>query len=174
MSHPGEDGPEACMAPGSDEPVALWVNGRQVEFTYPVGTTLAEALRDGLRLTGTRLACWESVCGACTVVADGLPVSSCSMLVHEAVDRRVWTVEGHTRIIDTVVEAFERERAYQCGFCTAGFVMAVSAALMDDLELDEERLLSVLDGNVCRCGAYSRIRTAALVAAAALRRGADE
>lgn len=145
------------MTAGLPEVTALTVNGEPVTLDVPVGTTLGEALRDNLGLPGTKLACWENVCGACTVLIDGAAVASCSRLLHDAAGQDVWTVEGADRhpVARVVRRAFEQCRAYQCGFCTAGFIMATTALLAEPHGLSDEQLPSALDGNVCRCGAYS-------------------
>src|SRR5665213_2474775 len=100
----------------------LQVNGHRYEVHSPVGTTLAETLRDELTLTGTKVACGEGHCGACTVLVDGMPTLSCITLVHSVGDAKVTTIEG---VRDhPMIDAFVRTDALQCGFCTPGQIMS--------------------------------------------------
>src|SRR5256714_15181112 len=101
------------------------VNGGLHEVDVPVGTTLADALRDVLGLTGTKIACGEGHCGACTVLLDGVPVYSCITLVHAVGEREVTTIEGLRE--HPLVDAFVRADALQCGFCTPGQIVAAAA-----------------------------------------------
>lgn len=144
----------------------LLVNGEQVEVTCPIGTTLAEVIRGNLGLAGTRVGCWEGACGACTVLVHGLPVASCCRLVHDVDEsEEVWTVEGaaNNSSIAEVAAAFNEIRAFQCGYCTNGFVMAVAALLHSQETPSLTGLMECLAGNVCRCGAYTKIVEAAVL-----------
>jgi xanthine dehydrogenase YagT iron-sulfur-binding subunit len=138
----------------------LKVNGELHHVDVPVGATLAEVLRGRLELTGTKIACAEGHCGACTVQLDGVPVLSCITLVHTVGDREVTTIEGLRD--HPLVDAFVRADALQCGFCTPGQI--VSAAALVDAEPSPTRddVRHALAGNLCRCGAYPRIEEAVL------------
>jgi xanthine dehydrogenase YagT iron-sulfur-binding subunit len=138
----------------------LKVNGEVHQVDVPVGTTLAETLRGRLELTGTKIACAEGHCGACTVQLDGVPVLSCITLVHTVGKREVTTIEGLRD--HPLVDAFVRADALQCGFCTPGQI--VSAAALVDAEPSPTRddVRHALAGNLCRCGAYPRIEEAVL------------
>jgi aerobic-type carbon monoxide dehydrogenase small subunit (CoxS/CutS family) len=140
----------------------LRVNGAVLEVAEPpVGRTLAETLRDDLGLTGTKLACSEGHCGACTVQLDGVPVLSCITLVHTVGERDVTTIEGLRD--HPLVDAFVRTDALQCGFCTPGQIMS-AIGMMQEAQAgdDPERIRECMSGNLCRCGAYAGIVDAVL------------
>jgi aerobic-type carbon monoxide dehydrogenase small subunit (CoxS/CutS family) len=136
----------------------LVVNGQRYEVDAPVGTTLLEVLRGRLGLTGTKIACGEGHCGACTVQLDGVPVLSCITLVHTVGDREVTTIEGLRD--HPLVEAFVREDALQCGFCTPGQIVSAAALVAAEPSPDRELIRHRMAGNLCRCGAYPRIEEA--------------
>ncbi|HVO09537.1 MAG TPA: (2Fe-2S)-binding protein [Vicinamibacteria bacterium] len=166
-------GPAAApLLPGT-EPVRilLKVNGRRRRLSVEPRTTLLEALRDHLGLTGTKPGCERGECGACTVLIDEQPRNSCLTLAVEAEGHEITTVEGLLRgeELGEVQKAFVAEDAFQCGFCTSGQVMAVEGLLRGkpDPSLDEIR--EGVSGNLCRCGAYAHIFRAARRAAAARR-----
>src|SRR5204862_5056331 len=138
----------------------LRVNGGVYRVEAPVGQTLAETLRGDLGLTGTKVACAEGHCGACTVQLDGVPVLSCITLVHTIGDREVTTIEGLRD--HPVVDAFVRSDALQCGFCTPGQIVSAAALVDAEPELTSERVRHAMVGNLCRCGAYPRIEEAVL------------
>ena len=147
--------------------VRFRVNERDVEMLVPVRLTVAELLRDRLGLTGTKVSCEMQVCGACTVLVDGNPVSSCATLACDLDGTDVRTVEGlaRGRELHPVQEAFIAANALQCGYCTPGFIM-MAVALLDaypDAGRDEVR--EWMDGNLCRCTGYEPIETAVMVAA---------
>src|SRR5918999_891556 len=119
-------------------PLELTVNGDRYDFETPALRTLAEALREDLGLTGTKIACGEGHCGACTVMLDGVPTLSCITLAH----------------------AFVRADALQCGFCTPGQIVSAAALVDDDPEPGAELIRHRMAGNLCRCGAYPRIEEA--------------
>jgi aerobic-type carbon monoxide dehydrogenase small subunit (CoxS/CutS family) len=137
---------------------SLRVNGHEHELEVPVGRTLAEALREDLGLTGTKIACGEGHCGACTVQLDGVPVLSCITLVHTVAGREVTTIEGLRD--HPLVAAFVREDALQCGFCTPGQIVSAAALVAADPEPSREEIRHRMAGNICRCGAYPRIEEA--------------
>ena len=134
---------------------SLVVNGQAHELDVPVGRTLAETLRDDLGLTGTKIACGEGHCGACTVQLDGGPVLSCITLVHTVGEREVTTIEGLRD--HPLVDAFVRADALQCGFCTPGQIVSAAALVAADPEPTPERVRHAMAGNLCRCGAYPGI-----------------
>jgi len=136
----------------------LRVNGHAYAFEAPVGRSLAEVLRDDLGLTGTKVACGEGHCGACTVQLDGVPVLSCITLVHTVAGRRVTTIEGLRD--HPLVEAFVRADALQCGFCTPGQIVSAAALVEATPHPSAGEIRHALAGNLCRCGAYPRIEEA--------------
>src|SRR6266705_5453449 len=133
----------------------LDINNHRYEIHAGVGTTLAEALRDELSLTGTKVACGEGHCGACTVLLDGVPTLSCITLVHSVAGSRVTTIEGLRD--HPMVNAFVRADALQCGFCTPGQIVSAAALVEAEPELTSEQVRHAMAGNLCRCGAYPRI-----------------
>jgi xanthine dehydrogenase YagT iron-sulfur-binding subunit len=135
----------------------LTVNGDAYDIDPPVGRTLAEALRDDLGLTGTKVACGEGHCGACTVLVDGIPQLACITLVH-TVDHEVTTIEGLRD--HPLVDAFVRTDALQCGFCTPGQIVSASALVAANPEPTSEEVRHAMAGNLCRCGTYPRIEEA--------------
>jgi aerobic-type carbon monoxide dehydrogenase small subunit (CoxS/CutS family) len=124
----------------------------------PVGRTLAETLRDDLGLTGTKIACGEGHCGACTVQLDGVPVLSCITLVHTVDGRDVTTIEGLRD--HPLVDAFVRADALQCGYCTPGQIVSAVALVATSPHPGSEEIRHAMAGNLCRCGAYLRIEEA--------------
>jgi aerobic-type carbon monoxide dehydrogenase small subunit (CoxS/CutS family) len=137
----------------------LVVNGDEHVLDVPVGTSLADALRDRLGLTGTKLACNEGHCGACTVQVDGVPVLSCITLAH-AVDGEVTTIEGLRD--HPLVHAFVRTDAVQCGFCTPGQVVSAAALVAANPSPTQAEIRHAMAGNICRCGTYPKIEEAIL------------
>ena len=137
----------------------LTVNGGLHELDAPVGTSLAHVLRERLGFTGTKIACNEGHCGACTVQIDGVPVLSCITFAH-AVDGEVTTIEGLRE--HPLVEAFIRADAVQCGFCTPGQVVSAAALVASRPEPTAEEIRHSMAGNICRCGAYPKIEEAIL------------
>ena len=147
--------------------IRVRVNGRDIELLVPVRLTVAELLRDRLGLTGTKVSCEMQVCGACTVLVDGDPVSSCAALACDLDGTEVLTVEGLARGRDLhpVQEAFMAANALQCGFCTPGFIMMAVALLDACPDADPEDVREWMDGNLCRCTGYAPIEKAVSVAA---------
>ncbi len=123
-----------------------------------VGRTLAETLRNDLGLTGTKIACAEGHCGACTVLVDGEAHLSCITLVHTVDDRDVTTIEGLRD--HPLVDAFVRTDALQCGFCTPGQIVSASALVASNPEPTSDEIRHAMAGNLCRCGTYLRIEEA--------------
>jgi aerobic-type carbon monoxide dehydrogenase small subunit (CoxS/CutS family) len=136
----------------------LRINGGSYEVDVPVGTTLADALRDQLGLTGTKVACGEGHCGACTVQLDGVPVLSCITLVHTVGDRAVTTIEGLRE--HPLVDAFVEADATQCGFCTPGQIVSAAALLEATGRPSHDEIVHAMSGNLCRCGTYPKIERA--------------
>ncbi|MBV8478729.1 MAG: (2Fe-2S)-binding protein [Actinobacteria bacterium] len=137
----------------------LVVNGEEHVVEVPVETSLAEVLRDELGLTGTKVACNEGHCGACTVQVDGMPVLSCITLAH-TVSGRVTTIEGLRD--HPLVAAFVRADAVQCGFCTPGQVVSAAALVAASPEPTVDEIRHAMAGNICRCGTYPKIEEAIL------------
>src|SRR5919201_69833 len=136
----------------------LVVNGGRHRVEAPVGRTLAEVLRLDLGLTGTKVACAEGHCGACTVQLDGVPVLSCITLAHTVGQREVTTIEGLRE--HPLVDAFVREDALQCGFCTPGQIVSAAALVEANPSPSQDEVRHAMAGNLCRCGAYPRIEEA--------------
>jgi aerobic-type carbon monoxide dehydrogenase small subunit (CoxS/CutS family) len=139
--------------------VKLVVNGDAHVVDVPVGASLASVLRDRLGLTGTKIACNEGHCGACTVMVGGAPVLSCITLAH-SVDGEVTTIEGLRE--HKLVDAFVRADAVQCGFCTPGQVVSAAALVAANPEPTPDEIRHAMAGNICRCGTYPKIEEAIL------------
>ena len=138
----------------------LKVNGAAYDVQADVGRSLAETLRDDLGLTGTKIACGEGHCGACTVLVDGVPALSCITLVHTVGGRDVTTIEGLRE--HALVNAFVRADALQCGFCTPGQIVSAAALVQANPSPSREEIRHAMAGNLCRCGAYRNIEEAIL------------
>jgi carbon-monoxide dehydrogenase small subunit len=149
--------------------VEVRVNGEPRGARVEPRLTLADFLRERCRLTGTHLGCEHGVCGACTVLLDGAAVRSCLVLAVQAHGREVTTVEGLAPAggLTDVQEAFRDCHGLQCGFCTPGFVVTVTALLADNPAPDDSAVREALSGNLCRCTGYQGIL-------AAVRRVVDE
>jgi len=147
--------------------LSLTINGKSWSGDVPIEETLLELLRDRLRLTGTKRSCESEVCGACTVLVDNRPVSSCNYLAFEAHEKSVLTIEGVATDgkLDPLQEAFIRNIGAQCGYCTPGQVMAAKALLMDNPNPTRDQIAEWLSGNICRCGVYGAIAQSILEAA---------
>jgi aerobic-type carbon monoxide dehydrogenase small subunit (CoxS/CutS family) len=147
--------------------LSLEINGNPWSGEVPVEETLLEFLRVRLRLTGTKRSCESEVCGACTVLVNRRPVSSCSYLAFEAHEKSVLTIEGLAQgdELDPLQEAFIRNIGSQCGYCTPGQIMAAKALLLENPTPTREEIAEWLSGNICRCGAYPGIAAAILEAA---------
>ena len=134
------------------------MNGGAYRFDAPVGQTLAETLRGDLGLTGTKVACGEGHCGACTVMLDGVPTLSCITLVHIVDGREVTTIEGLRD--HPLVHAFVRTDAVQCGFCTPGQIVSAAALVAANPAPSQDEIRHAMSGNLCRCGTYPKIEEA--------------
>ena len=142
--------------------VRLSVNGFKHELEAEPWETLLEILRRRLELTGTKLGCDQQVCGACTVLLNGLPVSSCSVLGVDAGECEILTIEGLAAggELDRVQKAFIEHGAFQCAYCTSGLILAVKALLDQIPSADDEQIRHFLAGNLCRCGCHIEILNA--------------
>ena len=148
--------------------IELDVNRERRRADADVRITLADFLRERLGLTGTHLGCEHGVCGACTVLVDGVAVRSCLMLAVQANGREVTTVEGLATgdELHPLQQALRESHAFQCGFCTPGFVMMAKALLDENPHPSEAEVRDVLSGNICRCTGYQSIVEGVLRAAA--------
>ena len=157
----------------TSEVVSLIVNGKTREALTEPRKTLADFLREDLQLTGTHLGCEHGVCGACTVIVDGLAVRSCLMLAVQAEGAKVVTVEGLSRDegLTPLQASFRKHHALQCGFCTPGMITTAHALLSEEPNCDADRVREVLSGNLCRCTGYISIVEAVLDARTAYQRG---
>jgi aerobic-type carbon monoxide dehydrogenase small subunit (CoxS/CutS family) len=146
--------------------IAIIVNGERYKLDVPPDRRLSDVLRDDLELTGTKIACAEGACGACAVLVDGRAIASCLQPVAAVEGRAVVTIEGISRDGPTAVqEAFVKEDALQCGFCTPGQIVAATALLASTPAPTREQIRAAMAGNLCRCGAYPKIERAVLRAA---------
>jgi xanthine dehydrogenase YagT iron-sulfur-binding subunit len=153
-------GPEAVS-------LSLAINGRDVVVRADPGMTLAEVLRDGLGMTGTKVGCDRGACSACTVWLDGEVAASCMTLVFDARGRKITTIEGlaHGDVLHPVQQAFIEHDAMQCGFCTPGMVMSCAALVERNPGCSLDDVKSAVSGHLCRCGTYPNVFKAALAAA---------
>jgi aerobic-type carbon monoxide dehydrogenase small subunit (CoxS/CutS family) len=135
------------------------VNGQRYLVRSPVGVSLARVLREEVGLTGTKVACGEGHCGACTVLVGGVPVLSCITLV-QMVDAEVTTIEGLRD--HPLVDVFVRTDATQCGYCTPGQIVSAAALVESNPEPTVEEIREYMSGNICRCGTYPKIEEAIL------------
>jgi aerobic carbon-monoxide dehydrogenase small subunit len=149
-------------------PVNLLVNGRRRRVFVEPRKTLADTLREDCGLTGTHLACEHGVCGACTILLDGAAVRSCLLFAVQAEDTEVTTIEGLSPSdgsLSPLQEAFRQCHGLQCGFCTPGFIVSVTAFLRDNPHPTEQQIREGLSGNLCRCTGYQGILAAVRLAA---------
>jgi len=155
----------------SGEPVTLTINGSVVRAIVEPRTTLATLLRNHLELTGTKIACNEGHCGACTVVMDGEAIYSCHTLALDAQGSEVTTVEGLMtgEELHPLQEAFVEEDGLQCGYCTPGQIMSAYALLIKMEDPSEEEIKLGMSGNLCRCAAYPNILASVRTAAEKMR-----
>jgi carbon-monoxide dehydrogenase small subunit len=147
--------------------ISLTVNGQSRTAEIEPRKTLADVLREDLGLTGTHLGCEHGVCGACTVLFDGEPVRSCLMLGVQARDHEITTIEGladSSGALNHLQEALRDSHAFQCGFCTPGFVMQITALLQENPAPTEVEVRAALSGNLCRCTGYETIVNGVLAA----------
>jgi len=160
-----EDQPDNEVGPGPTR-VTLTINARDRTMSLEPATTLMEALRWEMRMTGTKEVCDRGSCGACSVLIDGRLVASCMMLAIDAEGREVTTIEGIADgdRLDPIQEAFVAHDALQCGYCTPGLVMAAKALLDENPRPSLDEIKGGLSGNICRCGTYTNVFNAVLAA----------
>ncbi len=145
-------------------PTTLNINNQNVQLTIDPATTLLEALRHHLNLTGTKEICDRGACGGCSVHLDGKLINSCMLLAHDAVGKKITTIEGLATAasLDPVQTSFIRHDALQCGYCTPGFVMASKALLNENPQPSVAEIRKGLAGNFCRCGCHCNAVNAVL------------
>jgi aerobic-type carbon monoxide dehydrogenase small subunit (CoxS/CutS family) len=158
---------------GQGMPIQVSVNGRTHELVVEPHETLIELLRDRLGLTGTKKSCDMQVCGACTVLLNGRPVSSCTMLAFEARNAALLTIEGMARgeTLHPIQEAFIEHGGLQCGFCTPGMILTAKALLDENPAPTEAEIKHYMRGNICRCTGYKRILMSIIAAARRMAEG---
>ncbi len=144
-------------------PVTAKVNGREETFEVEGLESLMDVLRDKLHLSGTKEGCREGECGACTVLVDGKPVNSCGYIAHAAEGREIETIEGLNDALSMrIKQAIVEIGGIQCGYCTPGIVVMLSALLRRHEAPDEALIREALSGNICRCTGYAQIVDAVL------------
>jgi isoquinoline 1-oxidoreductase subunit alpha len=149
--------------------VTLKVNGETKEIDTSPEMPLLWALRDRLNLTGTKFGCGHAMCGACTVHIDGEAARSCSIMVGEAAGKSITTIEGVSgKVADAVIDAWQRLDVVQCGYCQSGQIMSAVTLLTSNKTPTDRDIDLGMEGNICRCGTYVRIRRAIHEAAKAL------
>ncbi len=154
--------------------ISLNINGKAVKVDADPNTPLLWVLRDHLQLTGTKYGCGMAQCGACTVHLDGRAIRSCVTPVSMAKGKQVTTIEGlaETHLGKTVQGAWQEVDVPQCGYCQSGQIMAATALLKENPSPSEAQIAAAMDGILCRCGTYNRIRSAIQTAAEDLKGGA--
>lgn len=175
---PSKDGSDGVKRPDSEGrvPVALMINSRSRRLMVRPTETLLEALRRQLKLVGARNGCGVGMCGACTVLRDGRAVSGCLTLAVLCEGSDIQTVEGlhgDGGGLSAVQQAFLDHRAFQCSYCTSGFILALESLLAVEPHPTEGAIRQVFSGHLCRCGSYSRIMAAARQAAGLPPAGTD-
>ena len=151
-----------------DSKMNLTVNGKQHALDTDPQRPLLDVLREDLHLVGTKYGCGEGACGACSVLVDGRRMFACSTPVSDVQGKSITTIEGLAEgdRLNPVQEAFLAEGAFQCGYCTAGFIVATTALLKRKPDPTDTEIISALNGNLCRCCSYTRILQAVRKAAA--------
>lgn len=137
--------------------IAFELNGKNIRLEIEPRESLAEVLRGRCRLTGVKLSCESQVCGTCTVLVNGLPVSACTYLAYEVRGRKVTTIEGLAGPpgrLHPLQQSFLDNFAFQCGFCTPGMILAAKALLDEKPEPTEDEIVAYMSGNLCRCTGY--------------------
>jgi len=152
-------------------PVVFTLNGREQTIEVEPHELLLDVIRNRLGLTGAKKSCDMQVCGACTVLVDGRPVSSCTLLAFEVRGRKVLTIEGlaENGKLHPLQQAFIDHGGLQCGFCTPGMILAAKALLDQNPRATEADVIDFMEGNICRCTGYKSIIKSILAAAETLR-----
>ena len=152
-------------------PIRFELNGSDCSVVVPPNRILVDLLREDIALTGTKVACDQAVCGACTVLVDGVPTASCATFAWQADGRRLVTIEGlaHDGRLDPIQEAFKAKSAFQCGYCTPGMILLAKALLDREPDPSRATIQEWLQANICRCTGYQMI-VEAIEDAARLRR----
>ncbi|WP_343716547.1 (2Fe-2S)-binding protein [Inquilinus sp.] len=149
--------------------VKLNINGADHELDIDPKMPLLWALRDHLDMTGTKFGCGQALCGACTVHLDGQPVRSCQTFVGDVGDSKITTIEGvNGKVAEAVRAAWTKLDVVQCGYCQSGQIMSAIGLLSQTPKPTDDDIVAAMDGNICRCGTYQRIRAAIHDAAAQL------
>ncbi len=153
------------------QPLTLNINGESRPLLVEPYCSLLDCLRDEARLTGSKKGCDEGDCGACTVLMDGKPVTSCLVLAHSAHDAAITTIEGlaHVDRLNPVQRAFVEHGGLQCGFCIPGLIMSATGFLQENPNPTAEDVRFAIGGNLCRCTGYARVVDAIMAAAAEMR-----
>ncbi|MXZ92839.1 MAG: (2Fe-2S)-binding protein [Chloroflexi bacterium] len=156
------------------QPLTLNINGESRLMLVEPYYSLLDCLRDDARLTGSKKGCDEGDCGACTVLMDGKPVTSCLVLAHSAHDAEITTIEGLADVdqLNPVQRAFVEHGGLQCGFCIPGLIMSATGFLQQNPDPTEEDVRFAIGGNLCRCTGYARVVEAIMAAAEEMRQSA--
>ena len=154
-------------------PISFTLNGRRQDLLVEPHELLLDVVRERLGLTGAKRSCDVQVCGACTLLVDGRPVSACTTLAFEVRDRSVMTIEGlaDNGKLHPLQEAFIEHGGFQCGFCTPGMILAAKALLDENPDPTEDQLKHFMRGNICRCTGYKKIIESIMGAAKIMREG---
>jgi len=155
------------------ELIELRVNGRSRELAFEPSKLLLDVLRQDLQLTGSKRGCDDSSCGACTVLVDGIPMMSCTLLAASCEGQEITTVEGVSQhgSLAAIQKAYGDWGGAQCGYCTPGFIMTVNHLLAENPEPTEQEIRGALSGNLCRCTGYSQMYQAIKAAIDAEQKG---
>jgi carbon-monoxide dehydrogenase small subunit len=154
--------------------ISISVNGKTYQRTVDSRLLLSDFIRHDLLLAGTHVGCEHGVCGACTILLDGLPVRSCLLLAVQANGHEISTVEGLAApdgTFSTLQQAMHDHHGLQCGYCTPGILMTMTAFLNENTSPNEDEIREALSGNLCRCTGYQHIVDAAIAAAAKMQSG---
>jgi xanthine dehydrogenase YagT iron-sulfur-binding subunit len=167
MARSGTADPARRAIPAPEKiPVQLTVNGNRMALVVAPWTTLLDALRDHLDLTGTKKGCDHGQCGACTVLVDGRRINSCLTLAVMKEGAEITTVEGLARygVLHPLQQAFIDQDAFQCGYCTSGQICSAAGLIAEGRARTPDEIRELMSGNICRCGAYPNIVAAILQA----------